>query len=78
MKGKARRGSRYSFRKPPHKGRRRMVAGLTSAFSAKGRLPDRLKMLRPKGPSIGGQRSVGLKRDVRGEREGKMLAILSM
>jgi hypothetical protein len=67
-----------------------MVAGLTTAFPARGRLSDRLKMLRPKGPSngrgsvgvfafpLGGQRSVGLKRDVRGDREGEMLAILSM
>jgi hypothetical protein len=90
MKGKTRKGSRYSFRKPPHKGRRRMVVGLTSAFPARGRLPDRLKMLRPKGPSngrsstgvfafpLGGQRSLGLKRDVCGDREAEMLAILSM
>jgi hypothetical protein len=68
-----------------------MVAGLTSAFPARGRLlPERVKMLRPKGPSngrgstgvfafpLGGQRSVGLKRDVRGDREGEMLGMLSM
>ncbi len=67
-----------------------MVVSLTSAFPARGRSTDRLKMVRRKGPSngrgstevfafpLGGQRSVRLKRDVRGEREGKMLAILSM
>jgi hypothetical protein len=66
------------------------VVGLTSAFPVRGRPTDRLRMLKPKGPSsgrgsievfafaLGRQRSVGLKRDVRGEREGKMLGMLSM
>jgi hypothetical protein len=67
-----------------------MVVGLTSAFPARGRPPDRLKKLRPTRPGngrgstevfafpLGRQRSVGLKRNVRGEREGKMLGMLSM